>query len=441
MLIDISISAGILILWTILLRAVAKKYLPKRFFVFMWQIVLLRLLIPCNLPFAYNITTPVRRMLQQGRSLMEHSSDAGKILVVREGGQNSFAQSVNRVTAPVQWDVVIWLTVMVVLAVFFGYVYYRESRQLKMAIPLVPSVENTMQAGKVLPKWVRLYVSDRIATPITFGIYRPKIIFPKLFLLSGKEEMKYVLTHEWIHIKYADNLWKIITIAAVCVHWFNPLVWLVYIFINRDMELACDEKVISKWGTEVKEDYAMALIHLAEKQYQRSLFANGFGKNAIQERIVMIMKFKKTTCVSAVCAAILLAGAVTVFSQGNTAFADNAPKKAVTKEKQAKENASAVSDSDVQGEVVVENAYDWIYKMHPEDEKVTYVIDGKKKVAEEDVESQAELAKLAKEGRVKAIVEKVKGDSTVNVETELQENGNVKVSVNEEENAVETEIK
>ena len=104
----------------------------------------------------------------------------------------------------------------------------------------------------------------------------------------------------------------------------------------------------------------------------------------------------------------------------------------MTKEKQAKENASAVSDSDVQGEVVVENAYDWIYKMHPEDEKVTYVIDGKKKVAEEDVESQAELAKLAKEGRVKAIVEKVKGDSTVNVETELQENGNVKVSVNEE---------
>ena len=127
--------------------------------------------------------------------------------------------------------------------------------------------------------------------------------------------------HESVHIKYADNIWKLAAVFAVCIHWFNPLVWLMYVFINRDIEMACDEQVILRCGEDFRKEYAMVLLNLAEKQYKLSFFANGFGKNSIKERIVAIMKFKKTTTIGALGAAVILAGAVTVFTQNGIAQA------------------------------------------------------------------------------------------------------------------------
>lgn len=193
---------------------------------------------------------------------------------------------------------------------------------MQSALPVTKETEDYLKSVVTIPKRTKLLVSDRISTPLTFGIFSPKIIFPKILKSSDSKEIKYVLTHEMIHIRRFDNLWKIIMLMAVSIHWFNPLVWIMYILFNRDIELSCDEKVIALLGETTKKEYAMALINLAEKQYHWSFFSNGFGKNAIQERIVAIMKFKKATYISAGCAVLLLAGATTVFAQNDSKAAN-----------------------------------------------------------------------------------------------------------------------
>lgn len=95
--------------------------------------------------------------------------------------------------------------------------------------------------------------------------------------LEHGAEQKYALAHELTHIKRADNFRKIVMAAAVGIHWFNPFVWLMYLFFNRDMELSCDEKVISHLGVHQRKEYAAALVRLAEKQYHLSMFSNGYG--------------------------------------------------------------------------------------------------------------------------------------------------------------------
>lgn len=333
MLIDMSVSAGVLIILTIMLEKAAGNYFSKRFIVTMWKIVLIRLIIPVNLPITIGIAKPFIGVVRGAKNILgglfrsENKSGiyyaAGTSVMSKPQNLYSENNNINLVLTG-------WGLVAVVLIVFFAVSYYREYKKFKAALPLQEELERNIRQMKILPKHVKLYVSDMTATPITFGIIHPEIIFPKIFmrlkksdgLSSGQDnEIKYVLMHESIHIKYADNIWKLAVIFAVCIHWFNPLVWLMYIFMNRDIEMACDERVILRCGEDFRKEYAMVLLNLAEKQCRLSFFANGFGKNAVKERIVAIMKFKKTTTIGALGAAVILAGAVTVFSQNGIAQA------------------------------------------------------------------------------------------------------------------------
>lgn len=117
-------------------------------------------------------------------------------------------------------------------------------------------------------------------TPLVFGIVNPKIILPAFLTADGSGRLKFVLAHEAVHVRRGDNLWKIVMMVAVCIHWFNPLVWIMYVLFTRDMELSCDEKVLSRFGEGAKREYARALVGLAEKQYRASLFARDSGKAA-----------------------------------------------------------------------------------------------------------------------------------------------------------------
>lgn len=336
MLIDMSISGGILIVLAVILRKFAIKILPKRFFMLLWEIILLRLLIPFNLPFSYGVTVPFLRLFQSIGKILGGVSGSGDKLQIRSSmDELSFELTQGVHTKNMNIDIVLlgWGIVAIALSTFFGVSYYKEYKRLQMALPIPHEFEKDIRQMHIVPKRVKLCVSDQIATPMTFGIISSKIIFPKMLLLSKKAEIggvpdtdertdiKYVLMHECVHIRYADNLWKMIMILAICIHWFNPLVPLMYILMNRDIEMACDEQVILEYGEKYKQEYAMAIINLAEKQYNWSFFSSGFGENVVKERIVAIMKFKKITAIGAISAVVLLAGAVTVFSNGGMASA------------------------------------------------------------------------------------------------------------------------
>ena len=159
-------------------------------------------------------------------------------------------------------------------------------RELSEALPTDDTeIQSHISAEKFRRK-ITVKVSDKVTSPLTYGIVNPVIILPK-DLPADSEEMRFALAHELVHIRRFDVLLKVVLTAAACVHWFNP-----------------------------REDYAMALIRLEEK---RSISAGAaFGRNAVRERIEVIMKFKKTTLAGIIVSACLIAGTTTAFAAVNS---------------------------------------------------------------------------------------------------------------------------
>lgn len=313
MLIQMSISGGILILLVIILRSLTINKFPKIVFVLLWEIALLRLLIPFNLPIHYGIATPATNAVQHRISNADISNIPDTQGIIDKGISTTTSSHLNSFN----WVMIVWFVTMIILFVAFGVLYFKEYQKLRVALPISEYENQKFRKLVSIPKSIKILESDRIFTPLTFGILSPKIVLPKVLKTQTDIEWKCVLLHEMVHIKRKDNLIKIIMLLAVCIHWFNPLVWIMCILFNRDIELSCDEKVIASLGENTKKQYAMALITLAEKQYHWSLFSNGFGKNAIHERIVAIMKYKKITAISVICTIVFLGAALTVFAQNS----------------------------------------------------------------------------------------------------------------------------
>ncbi|BCJ97839.1 hypothetical protein bsdcttw_08800 [Anaerocolumna chitinilytica] len=142
---------------------------------------------------------------------------------------------------------------------------------------------------------VRILTFDRIESPVTIGVLNPKIILPKNMEMDRGRRLEYVLSHEMVHIKRFDIVWKLLSMIILCLNWFNPLVWLMYKQFNQDIEMACDEKVIKIYGNDAKPDYAYAIIQLMERKPNASLMYSGFGQKPVEERIKSIMKLGNPT--------------------------------------------------------------------------------------------------------------------------------------------------
>ena len=140
---------------------------------------------------------------------------------------------------------------------------------------------------------------------------------------KNEKQLQYVLSHEYVHIYRYDTVTKLIATLALCIHWFNPFVWVMYILFNRDIELACDESVIRQFGEKSKSAYSLMLINMEATKSGLLPFCNSFSKNAIEERITAIMKTKKTTIFSLVLACLIVVGVATAFA--TSAQANNNP--------------------------------------------------------------------------------------------------------------------
>ncbi len=123
-----------------------------------------------------------------------------------------------------------------------------------------------------------------------------------------------MILHEYVHIQRFDAATKLLLTAVLCLHWFNPLVWLMYTLANRDLELSCDETVLRRFGGNAKSSYAHTLIQMEEKKSGLRPLCNSFSKNAIEERVTAIMKTKKTSLIAVVLAVLLVAGLGGVFA-------------------------------------------------------------------------------------------------------------------------------
>lgn len=303
---QLSISGGLLIIGIMVVRALSINRISKKFYVLLWDIVLLRLLLPFTVTFQFITTNLFTSLPKQIDQVIQQSvSD----LPVIKGASAAYIPAGTGVSQQENIPVfqIIWLSGLIALSLFFIIAYYRDYRKLREALPIKHNIflDHWMKE-KQLKRKVVILLSDRVNTPVTYGIFSPKIILPRTMDLTDHKALRFVLEHELVHIKCHDNLWKIVALAALCIHWFNPIVWIMQILFNRDLELSCDEKVITSVGAEQRQEYALTLINLAGNKSGISFLHSSFGKNVIKERIVSIMKYKKTSIISIICVIVLL---------------------------------------------------------------------------------------------------------------------------------------
>ena len=305
---QMSLYGAVMIAAVIIVRAIFLEKMPKSVFMFLWAVAVIRLCVPFSLPSALSIYSAFGKSEEQ---TVPAAQTAMNIFVPAVQPSAEVIQSRASTVGSLSPISILWAAGTALCLIFFAHAYIKNIREFKTSLPVRSGfAENWLRAHRIM-RTIEIRQSDRISAPLTYGILRPIILLPKYVELSDGS-IDFILEHEFIHIKRFDSLSKLLLTAVVSVHWFNPLVWAMYILANRDMELACDEAVIRRFGEDSRSAYAMTLINMAEAK-GCSLFS-AFSKNSAEERIRSIMKIKKLTIGSAAAAIVLVTVTVSVFA-------------------------------------------------------------------------------------------------------------------------------
>ena len=314
---QMNITAGMLVIAIVLLRSVALNRLPKLVFLTLWGVVLLRLFVPFAIPLQFGLYSAAAESISTilpidtTPPIRGNEFSAGDMARWAESvpaTQNQANETMQVQATRIPFLVILWLAVMLAMLTFFAVIYIKNRRKLRFAMLIQdnPFVHEWLTEHKLL-RPLAVMQSDAITTPIAVGLFKPRIILPKCMDRNDTQLLRHVLMHEYCHIRRFDVVWKSLFILALCIHWFNPLVWIMFVLANRDLELSCDETVMHHFGIETKAAYAHSLIHMAEEQNKFvPLLYNGFSKYAVAERIESILKGKKTTLVSTVVATVII---------------------------------------------------------------------------------------------------------------------------------------
>ena len=291
-----SICAGWLVLAILILRLLLKRS-PKWVHVALWGIVALRLLMPFSIESPLSLIpssqTVSKEVLQAGPvpgaepaylQVVTNPSLGGTVSVELDTSISSFQWSL------VEWNL-IWFAGMAVMAAYTLLSYLSLRRRLRTAVLLR---ENIWQC-------------EAVHSPFVLGLVKPKIYLP--FGMADP----YVIAHERAHIRRRDHWWKPLGFLLLTVHWFNPLIWLAYILLCRDIELACDEKVIAQLGNAQRADYSQALVACSVRRFRIAACPLAFGEVGVKERVKSIMNYRKPTFWIMVAAAAVCVTAAVCF--------------------------------------------------------------------------------------------------------------------------------
>ena len=311
-------SASVMVLTVVLLRLCFQERAPRRVFCLLWDAVLVRLLILAEITSPVSVWRWFPARLQTGMAV---STAAVGVRYGRIQGVPGAAEgtALSRAFPLPDGQTVLtaaWLLIALLLAGRFLWNHLRSCPLYAASLPCGDAFVQSWLDVHPLRRPVQVRTSDRIAAPLTYGVRLPVILLPSGTDWTDRTALSCVLGHEYQHIRRFDALRKALLAAALCLHWFNPLAWVMYLLASRDMELACDEAVLQS-GVE-RERYAMVLLGLEERRSHWSPCGSHFSRNALEERIRAIMK-KKHLSMTALAAVLVAMGAVT------TAFAFAAP--------------------------------------------------------------------------------------------------------------------
>ena len=308
---NMSLTASVVIVAVLLVRLLLRRA-PKVFSYALWAVVLFRLLCPVSITSAVSLMgavgAPVQERTQRTSAVEYVPAD-----IVRSSGTptvttlpqetlpaiNSPAESTvpAAVTAPepaaalpLSGPMVVltgaWLAGMALLLAYSAVSMLRLRRRLVGAVLLEDNI----------------YLADHIPSPFVMGLLRPKIYLPSTL---KETERGYILRHEQYHIRRRDYLVKFLAFLALCVHWFNPLVWVAFVLAGKDMEMSCDEAVVKELGEDIRADYSASLLSLATGHRIVAGMPLAFGEGDTGGRIRNLLKWKRPRpWVIAVCAVV-----------------------------------------------------------------------------------------------------------------------------------------
>ena len=317
--------------------------IPKRFFVFLWICAIVRLLLPFSIPVSESAgswfqKTGSRNLQMSGlkrQSQAEMRPDARSSSTEWAVGLSGTAfrdpdvfsvsadfgkaakwvQNVAVIIYLKEVCCVIWLSVAGMLAAGILIKHICTLRLYKTSLPFYnETVEKWLLLHRSFPK-AAIRRSEFVKSPLTYGVIRPVILFPSEISLN-EEEFFCIMEHEWIHIRRKDVFVKYLLCLTICIYWFHPLVWMMAVFLNRDIEFASDEEVSRTCSQHCKTAYALALIRLAQESRQSVWPLNAcFARHSeIEERIRFIMNTKRYSKKAAVVAAGIICCIMTAFT-------------------------------------------------------------------------------------------------------------------------------
>ena len=278
--INMSISASWLVLAVLILRFVLKKA-PKWINVLLWGIVAIRLICPFSfestlslIPSAETIplnigmdTTPT---INSGISAINNAVNP----IISQSNTPMAGASVNLLQITIGIYEYIWIFGMIALALYTAISYWRLCRKVDTAVRYKDNI----------------FQSENVSFPFVLGIIKPRIYLP--FKMNG-QYLEHVVAHEQAHVCRKDHWWKPLGFLLLMIHWFNPLMWLAYVLLCRDIELACDEKVIKELGNEQRGDYTQALVACSVNRRMIAACPLAFGEVSVKERVKSVMNYKK----------------------------------------------------------------------------------------------------------------------------------------------------
>ena len=293
---NMSIAAGWLILPVVVLRFLLKKA-PKWLPCILWAVVAIRLICPFSFESVLSLIPSAETISPDIRYAQEpviHSGIPALDNAVNPVIINSFVPVPGASINPLQvWTYIasyVWLFGIFTMLIYATVSFLRLRKKIGASLNIRDN----------------LWICDDIQTPFILGIISPRIYLPSAM---DEEQQAYVIAHETAHLRRRDHWWKPLGFLLLTVYWFNPLLWPAYVLLCRDIELACDERVIRELGREQREGYSLALLKCSVNRRHITACPLAFGEVSVKERIKIVLNYKKPAfwiIVAAVIACIIM---------------------------------------------------------------------------------------------------------------------------------------
>ncbi len=277
---NLSINAGWLVLAVILLRFLLKKA-PKWVHCVLWSIVGIRLILPFSLESIFSLLPSKQFIAPTTLYEMSPTVDSGFSSVnevINPVFSEALASSPENSVNPLQVITIVasylWVAGIIIMCLYTLFTYVSLKRKVGTATKLTDNI----------------YQSENVPSPFILGVIRPKIYLP--YAIDDKDA-EYVIAHEKAHLKRKDHLIKPFAFLLLSLYWFNPLLWLAYILMCRDIELACDEKVVKEYAKEECKEYSYALLNCSINRKRIAACPLAFGEVGVKDRVKNVLSYKK----------------------------------------------------------------------------------------------------------------------------------------------------